>query len=159
MVNHKNNNYMTIQEAIVFFENIKDSSNNNYRIKIFKNFLYILESLQKREFSEKERLSIENKLESLDLESNKDADKKELNKILKSLTDYLKEEHSLVRKGHYTNIGVTMGSAFGVVLGVLIKERMERSIGIALGVVIGVTIGIVAGKILDAKVKTEGKEL
>ena len=150
---------MTIQEAIVFFENIKDSSNNNYRIKIFKNFLYILESLQKREFSEKERLSIENKLESLDLESNKDAYKKELNKILKSLTDYLKEEHSLVRKGHYTNIGVTMGSAFGVVLGVLIKERMERSIGIALGVVIGVTIGIVAGKILDAKVKTEGKEL
>ena len=159
MVNHKNNNYITIQEAIVFFENIKDSSNNNYRIKIFKNFLYILESLQKREFSEKERLSIENKLESIDLESNKDADKKELNKILKSLTDYLKEEHSLVRKGHYTNIGVTMGSAFGVVLGVLIKERMERSIGIALGVVIGVTIGIVAGKILDAKVKTEGKEL
>jgi len=150
---------MTIQEASIFFNNLKTKSNNNYRIKIYKNFLYILNSLQNKDLSKDEIQSIEIKFDILDLESHRESNQRELNKILKEFTDYLREKHSILKKGYYMNIGVSIGSVFGLIAGILIKERMDKSIGVALGIVIGVTIGIIIGKILDAKVKAEGKDI
>jgi len=147
---------MTLQEAYIFFENLKNETNKESEIKIYEKFLYIFNSLQSRELSKDELKSIESKLDILHLKSNTGNNKKHFNKILKEFKEYLKEKHSLISAGYYTNIGISLGTAFGVVLGVVFGTRFERSLGIALGISLGLLIGLFVGRRMDLQAKAAG---
>tara|TARA_R110002050_G_scaffold195536_1_gene330359 strand:+ start:35 stop:487 length:453 start_codon:yes stop_codon:yes gene_type:complete len=150
---------MTLQEAHIFFESLKNDTNKKSEIKIYEKFLYILNSLQSRELSKDELTSIESKLDSLHLKSNTGNNKKRFNKILKEFKEYLKEKHSLISAGYYTNIGVSTGASFGVVLGVVIGARFDRSLGLALGIGLGLLIGLFIGHRMDLQAKAAGTVL
>ena len=150
---------MTLQEAHIFFESLKNDTNKESEIKIYEKFLYILNSLQSRELSKDELTSIESKLDSLHLKSNTGNNKKRFNKILKEFKEYLKEKHSLISAGYYTNIGVSTGASFGVVLGVVIGARFDRSLGLALGIGLGLLIGLFIGHRMDLQAKAAGTVL
>jgi len=150
---------MTLKEAHNFFEGLKNETTKKAEIKVYEKFLHILSQLKIRAFSEEEIQSIETALDSLNLKSNPDNRKKYFKKALSTFEKYLKETFSLTSKGYYTELGVTLGSAFGVVLGVLIGERFEKSLGIALGISIGMFIGVIVGRHMDAQAKIAGKML
>ena len=150
---------MTIQETYNFIESLKNETTNNSEIKVYENFLKILTKLKGRAFSQGEIQSIETELGSFNLESNPENRKKYFNKLLKKFKDYLKERHSLISAGYYTNIGITTGAAFGIIAGVIIGERFEKSLGIALGIGIGMLIGLFTGRNKDSQAKASGKVL
>lgn len=150
---------MTIQEAFNFLEGLKNKTISKSEIKIYENFLNLLIKLKDREFSQGEIESIETKLDSLNLESNLGSRKKVFAKLLKEFKNYLKEKHSLISKGYYTNIGITYGAAFGIVAGVIIGERFEKSLGLALGIGIGMLIGLFVGRSKVAKVNIKNRML
>ena len=150
---------MTLQAAYDFFESLKIKTTKKSEIKVYEKFLHILSELKSREFSNDEVQSIESKLDSLNLESNLANNTKQLKKTLKEFEEYLKENHSLISMGYYTNIGVSTGAAFGVVLGVVFGARFERSLGLAVGISIGMLIGLFMGRYMDAKAKSENRIL
>ncbi len=148
---------MTLQGAYTFIESLKTETTKKSEIKVYEKFLYILNELKNREFSKEEIQSIEMQLESLNLKSNPDNRKKYFNKALKKFETYLNKTFSLTPKGHYTNMGIGLGSSFGIILGIVFLSSLERSLGIALGLCFGMLIGLVIGKSLDSKAKSEGK--
>lgn len=150
---------MTLQEAYTLYERLKSETTKKSEIKVYNNFLHIISKLEARDLSNDEIQSIERELENLRLESNLAKNSRKLNKILKEFKEYLKENHSLIVTGHYTNIGVSTGIAFGVVLGVIIGERSERPLGLAIGISIGMLIGMLIGLNLDSKAKSENRML
>jgi hypothetical protein len=150
---------MTLQEASNFFKSLKNETNKESEIKIYEKFLYIINALQTRELSRDEIKSIESELDSLNLESNTGNNKKHFNKILKQFKEYLKDKHSLISAGYYTNIGISFGTAFGVVLGVVFGASFERSLGLALGISLGMLIGLFIGRRMDLQAKTAGTVL
>jgi len=148
---------MTLQEAYSLFESLKKETTKKSEIKIYEKFLHILSELKNREFSIDEIQSIESELDSLNFEPNRSNNKRDLNKRLKAFKEYLKNKHSLITVGYYTNVGVSMGAAFGIVAGVVFGERFEKSLGLALGISIGMLIGAIIGRSMDAKAKSEGR--
>ncbi len=150
---------MKIQEAYNFIESLKNEITNTSEIKVYKNFLDILTKLKSKEFSKDEIQSIETELDSLTFESNPESKKIYFNKQLKEFKGYLKEKHSLISAGYYTNVGITTGAALGIVVGVIIGERFEKSLGIAVGIGIGMLIGFFVGRNKDSQAKAIGKVL
>lgn len=147
---------MTLQEATNFLESLKTKTNNKSEIRVYEKFLYIINALQSRELSKDEIKAIESELDSLNLESNTGNNKKHFNKILKQFKEYLKEKHSLISAGYYTNIGISTGTAFGVILGVVFGARFERSLGLAVGISVGMLIGLFVGHRMDSQAKAAG---
>ena len=150
---------MAIQETYNFIESLKIDTTEKSEIKVYEEFLHILSRLKIREFSKDEINSIEAELDNLNLEPNPENRKKHFNKLLKGLKDYLKEKHSLISAGYYTNIGITTGASFGIVAGIIIGERFEKSLGIALGIGFGMSIGLFVGRNRDSQAKATGKVL
>ena len=150
---------MTLQETYNVIEILKTEATNTSEIRAYKNFLDILTKLKGRDFSKDDIQSIETKLDSLILDSNPENRMKHFKKQLKIFKDYLKEKHSLVSEGYYTNIGVTTGAAFGIIAGIIIGERFEKSLGIAFGIGVGMLIGLFIGRNKDSQAKAAGKVL
>ena len=146
---------MKIQEALNFVESLKNETENTSEIKVYENFLDILAKLKGRAFSHLEVQSIETELDSLNSGSNSENRKKHFTKLLKEFKDYLKEKHSLIPAGYYTNMGITTGAGFGVIAGIIIGERFEKSLGIG----IGMLIGLIIWRSMDAKALGESNVL
>lgn len=150
---------MTLREANNFFESLKDNTFKKPEVIVYEELLHILSKLKTREFSKGEIKSIETELDRFNLETNFENRKKHYSKLLKGFKDYLKEKHSLVSEGHYTQFYITTGSALGIVAGIIIGERFEKSLGIALGIGIGMLIGLFVGRSMDAKAKSDNRIL
>ncbi len=150
---------MTLQETYNFIENLKIDTTEKSEIKVYEEFLHILSRLKIREFSKNEINSIETELNSLNLQSNPENQKKYYKKALSKFQKYLRDTFSLTSKGYYTKLGVQLGSSFGIVAGIIIGERFEKSLGIALGIGIGMLIGVFVGRSIDAKAKSENRVL
>ncbi|GGZ69587.1 hypothetical protein [Algibacter mikhailovii] len=150
---------MTLQEAHNFFKSIKTETTKTSEIKVYDKFLHILNELKNREFTTDEIQSIEVELKSLQFESNPENRKRFFKKALTKFENYLKDTFSLISKGHYTNLSVSLGILFGVVFGVLIGQRFEKSLGLSLGICLGMFIGAYIGRNKDAKAKAAGNIL
>ncbi|WP_033958896.1 DUF456 domain-containing protein [Psychroserpens jangbogonensis] len=150
---------MTIVNTYTFFEKLKNETHKKSEIKIYEKFLYILSELKIREFTVDKIQSIEAKLDNLNLKSNPENRKKHYSKGLKEFEDYLREKHSLISIGYYTNIGISTGAAFGTVLGVVLGMRFEKSLGLSVGISIGMLIGLFIGRNMDSKAKATGNIL
>lgn len=150
---------MTLQESITFFEGLKTNTTNKSEITIYEKFLHILSKLNTREFSKEEIGIIEAELANLNLVSNPTDRKKYFKKALITFETFIKDTFSLIIKGHYTNLGIGLGTTFGILFGIVVLSRWERSLGISLGLAFGMVIGLTIGKSMDAKAKTENRVL
>ena len=146
---------MTTDESMKFFEALKDKTTKKPELKVYDDFIQLLIKLNNRGLSATETIALESKLDELKLKSPDEYNKKHFRKVLNSFKEYLKKEFSLVSKGYYTAIGMSLGMCFGVAFGSLI----EKTIGTSSGLVIGMLIGIVIGRTMDAKAEKEGNVL
>jgi len=146
---------MTTDEAIKFFNKLRSQTTKKSELKIYDDFIQTLTRLSKRDFSIEDIISIETKLDALNLRLPLYNNKKHYTKALYNLKDYLNREFSLVSKGYYTAIGMSLGICPGVAFGTAI----EKSNGITSGTVVGLLIGLVIGRIMDTKAEKEGKVL
>ncbi len=146
---------MTLKNALNYFESLASEKRKKSEIKAQREFIQILNSLEDRNLSAAEIQSIEKELDNLNLESAANSSKKSLTQFKK----YLKDTFSLTRKGHYTNLGIALGSTFGVLFGVVVLSSFERSLGIAYGISFGMFIGLMIGSYMDSQVKIAGNML
>lgn len=147
---------MTLLEAIDHFENLLSETSKKSEIKVYNEYIQILRSLEKKNLSETEIQSIEEKLDALDLNSVVTNNKRFFNQALTQFKKYLKDTHSFTSKGYYTSIGVGLGASFGVLAGIVLLSNFERSLGISLGISLGLLIGLVIGRNMDLKAKVSG---
>ncbi|WP_339661235.1 hypothetical protein [Croceibacter atlanticus] len=143
---------MKLDEASAFFKNLIIESNNKTEIKIYKNFISIFTDLNNRDLSEEQLKSIEEKLDSLNFNENSNNRKKHFKQKLNLFVGYLKEKLSLISKGYYTAIGMSLGMSFGVAFGAAFKN-------VSYGLIFGMLIGMLIGIAKDSKAKKEGKVL
>lgn len=143
---------MKLDEASAFFKNLIIESNNKTEIKIYKNFISIFTDLNNRDLSEEQLKSIEEKLDSLNFNENSDNRKKHFKQKLNLFVGYLKEKLSLISKGYYSAIGMSLGMSFGVAFGAAFKN-------VSYGLIFGMLIGMLIGIAKDSKAKKEGKVL
>jgi len=146
---------MTTDEAIKFLNTLRSQTTKKSELKVYDDFIHTLNSLRKRDLSTEDLISIETKLDDFKLNSNNESKKKYYRKTHNSFKEYLKKEFSLVSKGYYTAIGMSLGMCFGVAFG----SAIQNAIGISSGLVLGMFIGLVIGRIMDTKAKKEGKVL
>jgi hypothetical protein len=143
---------MKLDEASAFFKNLIIESDTKTEIKIYKNFISIFTDLNNRDLSEEQLKSIEEKLDSLNFNENSDNRKKHFKQKLNLFVGYLKEKLSLISKGYYTAIGMSLGMSFGVAFGAAFKN-------VSYGLIFGMLIGMLIGIAKDSKAKKEGKVL
>ena len=143
---------MKLDEASAFFKNLIIESDNKTEIKIYKDFISIFTDLNNRDLSEEQLKSIEEKLDSLNFNENSDNRKKHFKQKLNLFVGYLKEKLSLISKGYYTAIGMSLGMSFGVAFGAAFKN-------VSYGLIFGMLIGMLIGIAKDSKAKKEGKVL
>ena len=146
---------MTIDEAIKFFSTLRSQTTKKSELKIYNDFIHTLTRLHKRVLSIEGITSIETKLDSLKLRANPNNKKRYYKKALHNLKEYLKVEFSLISKGYYTAIGMSLGMCFGVAIGTVI----EKSISTSSGLVFGMLIGICIGAFMDTNAEKEGNVL
>lgn len=150
-------NIMTIQESINLLKSLKEQSTKKSEIKIYEEFIHILNALDKRDLSNEDIASVEKKLQDLNLEANPKFRKRYFKKQLSNFKGFLNKSFSLTTKNYFLNYYVSMGMLFGVVIGVLIGERSDKSMGISLGISIGMMAGVLIGRSKDAKAMSEGR--
>lgn len=150
---------MTLQEATDFFESLKAKTTNKSEIKLYEQFLLLLEGLKKREFSPDEIQSLETELAGLNLASNPENRKKYFKKALYKFEKYLKDTFSLTSKGYYTKLYSGIGMLTGLLIAVVFLSGWERSLGITTGLIGGMLIGLILGRLTDARALSENRVL
>lgn len=143
---------MKLNKASAFFKNLIIESDNKSEIKIYERFISILTELDSRDLSEEQLKSIEEKLDSLNFNENSDNRKKHFKQQLNLFVGYLKKKLSLISKGYYTAIGMSLGMSFGVAFGAAFEN-------VSYGLIFGMVIGMIIGTAKDSKAKKEGKVL
>jgi len=146
---------MTIDEAKAFLTNLRNQTTKKSELKVYDDFIETLVKLDHRKLSQENIASIEAKLCELKLKSVVNKQKKHIKKVLFYFKDFLKNEFSIITKGYYTAIGMSVGMCIGLSIGTAI----ERTVGISFGLSIGMLIGIAAGRLLDMKAEKEDRVL
>ena len=150
-------NIMTIQEAISLLKSLTNQTTKRSEIKIYKEFIHILMSLEKRGLSNDEIESIEEKLKELNLESDTRFRRRYYKKRLHRFKEFMSESLSLVTKNYYENLYLILGMVFGMIFGIIIGEQSDKSMGLSLGICLGMFIGVLMGRSKDAKALSEGR--
>ena len=162
---------MNINEASKFFKNLVTETEVKSEVKVYEKFIAILSQLENKDLSEEQIRSIEDKLDTIDFEVNREDRKKYYNKKLAEFSNYLKKEFSLISDAYYMtmgmsigmSLGMSLGMTFGVVFGSISGSDSGTSNGLIYGMIFGMTIGMAIGLgigvSMDAKAKKEGKVL
>jgi hypothetical protein len=150
---------MTLKNAINFFESLEAETNRKSEIKVYREFIQIITSLQKKDLPENDIQSVETELDKINFKSNSVNRKKYYKKAINDFKKYLKDTFSLTTKGYYTTLYGGLGLVFGLLFGVAILSNLERSLGVSLGLIGGMVIGSLMGRSKDAQAKTSGKML
>lgn len=147
---------MTIKNAINLFNRLVSETAKKSEIRLYKDFIRVLSDLESRSFTQSEFQSVEAELDALALNNAKPNNKKYFHKALQRFKKYLKDTHSLITKGYYTNPGITLGATTGLLLGIIFLSGLERSIGISIGISIGALVGIIIAGYLESQAKASG---
>ena len=147
---------MTLKNAISHFNRLVIEASKKSEIKVYQDFIHILAALEKRNLTESEVQSIETELDALDLHSTSTNKKRHFRKALQQFKKYLKDTFSLITKGYYISLGITLGSLSGLLFGIVFLSSLERSLGISLGISFGTLIGLIIASNLDSQAKASG---
>ncbi len=154
---------MKIKATSVNFESLIIETDKKSEIRVYKMFIAVLSDLENKELSDKQIQSIENKLETLQLNESHENRKKYFNKKYSELLKFLKDEFSFVSEGYYTGIGMIFGMIFGnsigLTIGIIIGEGDGIAIGLSMGTGIGMVLGMLFGASKDAEAKKQGRVL
>jgi len=145
---------MTIIEATEFFKRLLKETTGKRELKVFKNFIEILSSLKSLDLSNDDLLLIQNEIEALNLKAYHENKRKHFSKKLNLFEKYLKEKFSLVPKGYYTAIGMSLGMCFGVAIGPVFGAS-----GTSFGLAIGMLIGLAIGRTKDMEAEKQNRAL
>lgn len=148
---------MTLKNALTYFNNLVSETGKKSEIKIYQEFIELINSLENRDLSASEIQSIERELEELDLPSGTSGDKKYFDKALQRFKKFLRGSFSLTTKGYYANTGIALGMLFGILFGIVFLSGMERSTGISMGIAFGMLIGLLIGRNRDAQAESSGR--
>ncbi|WP_421764798.1 hypothetical protein [Ekhidna sp.] len=149
---------MKLSEALDFFKDLIEKTNDKSESKVYQGFINILSNLKNRELTEQQLNSIELKLDSLDLLANSENRKKYLKRKLNEFTTYLNKEFSFITEGYYTGIGMVYGMMFGSGMGLVLGTAFGAGIGTAIGLSTGTGIGMVFGMMFGAAKDAEAKK-
>ena len=154
---------MKINDAAQLFRNRLSNTNKKDEIKVYERLIAVLEDLEQHHLSSMQIQTIEEKLTSLNLDSDSDKNGKFFNLQFNLFTDYLRTDLSLITEGYYTGIGIVFGILFGTGLGLTLETIVGGGLGISLGLSIGsglgIAFGIIFGSAKDAEAKKEGRVL
>lgn len=128
---------MELHKAINFFQDLLKNTERHSESKLYQRYIGILSSLKTIGLTEEQMLSIEEKLDTLNLKADAENQRRYLRRKLTELLKFLKEEFSLITEGYYKGNGLALGLAFGVAFGAVFNP----GVGIALGMVFGLSIG------------------
>jgi len=148
---------MSIKEALNYLDYLLSDSSRKSEIKVYQEFIEILNGVKQRDLSATEIQAIEAELQALELKSTEANKARYFKKALRRFIKFLKEEFSLTPKEYYTKLGIALGASFGVLVGIVFLSSLERSMGIALGISIGMLVGLLVGKTMDSQAKASGK--
>jgi len=143
---------MKINIASDFFKILITETEEKSEIKVYEKFIAILSDLKNRDLSQQQKQLIEEKLDSLNFNEKSNNRKKHFKQKLNLFIKFLKEKLSLISKGYYTAIGMSLGMSFGVAFGAAFEN-------VSYGLVFGMLIGLIIGATMDSKAKKEGKVL
>ncbi|MGB0369009.1 MAG: hypothetical protein ACPGD8_06360 [Flavobacteriales bacterium] len=146
---------MKLNAALNQFEALASNTNSKRERKVHDKFVGIFSDLINRDLTEEQILSIEEKVDELELQMAHSTSWWKLRRKLSSFTQHLQNELSLVTAEYYTALGLT----FGVALGVALAPMLERLFGISISMGIGMLIGLIVGQYLDAKAAKENRVL
>ena len=150
---------MDINEATDFLKSLLNETDKKSEIKIYEDFIVVLDTLRNRNLKEEELQSIENQLNNLKLKENSVRKKKHFSQKLSVFKTYFKKEFSFITKGYYSTLGIALGPGFGMVLGIILLSSLERSVGMVYGMIGGLILGQIIGSTLDAKAEKENRVL
>ncbi|MCK0191462.1 hypothetical protein [Arenibacter sp. F20364] len=150
---------MTLKNALQVFESLVSKTNKKSEIKVYQEFIQIINSLEQRNLSAAEIAAIQAKLTAFNLESDPKNRIKFFKKALGQFKKYLKDYLSLTSKGYYSSLGIGLGMNLGILFGIVILSGLERSLGISLGISLGMIFGLIIGQSMDAKATREDKVL
>ncbi len=107
---------MKIDEALLIFYKLNDTTKNKAESGIYHKFIEILLDLQQRDFTSNQKKDLETKLLSLDLKKELYPSKKDLNKKLTSFEYFLKNKFSIISKNYYVHVGMALWMFSSVIL-------------------------------------------
>lgn len=148
---------MTLVETHKYLEKLIATTNSKAESTIYKEFIQVIMGLEKMTFSEIERQSIEQKLDTLNLKINPRNKKRHFSKALKHFKGYLKAHYNLTTRGYYTTIAVGLSSLLGGIVGILLFLAFDSPWGIQTGLFLGLLIGFLVGGNMDSHAKDTGK--
>lgn len=147
---------MKINIAIDLFEGLKNRTNIKSEIKIFTKFQKLLTSIKNKGLEDIQLTAIEEKLDTLELNTNPGKPRRFFRKKFNVLVLFLQKEFSYVMPDYYKGIYMALGMCFGVAIGASIGSSFDQSNGTALGLIIGMAIGIVIGQAKDKEAERNG---
>jgi hypothetical protein len=128
---------MNFLDATNTFEQLKKTAGSKSEVKVYDTFIAILLDLKNKDLTDVQVISIENYIDTLNLQSVPEDKKKYFRRKLSDFKSYLKSEYSLVPKDYYSEIGVGLGLTFGVVFGTIFNMAVGISMGLVFGIVLG----------------------
>lgn len=147
---------MKIDIAIDLFEGLKTRTDKKSEIKIYTKFQKLLISIKNKRLEDSELTTIEEKLDTFDLDSIPQNPRRFFRKKFNALVSFLQKEFSYVQEGYYKGLYMALGMTFGVAIGASIGVSSGQANGTALGLVLGMTLGIVLGQAKDKQAEKNG---
>lgn len=150
---------MTLQDASLYFKSLITTQTKEREQKIYKQFIKLLFALEQHNLSDKEVLRIEQQLDALQLITSPKNKKRFFNLKLQKFKSYLRNQHGLVNKDHYSSTGLAMGMSFGMLAGLIFGDSLGFDNGLVVGMIFGMALGIIIGKNKDAEAARQNRVL
>lgn len=146
---------MTIQEAYLLFKGLHERTTKKAELKTYSVFMAILFDLKNRDFTKKERDTIEKELSFLMPNNNDQQNGRHYRKQLNHFKRFLKTNFLFITKDYYAIIGMSLGMCFGTLIDISLNESM----GVSSGLAIGIFLGILIGRNIDIQAEKENRVL
>ncbi len=150
---------MQLKIALDFFNSLRSDTEDKKALKLYDQYILILEDLVNRELTATQIQVIEQELEKLPMDVALADRKASLKKYLATFQKFLNQKIALVMKGHYSNAFGGGGLLFGMILGLFFNVFLQTQFGLIAGTVGGLFIGWMIGSSLDKEAIGQGRVL
>ena len=151
---------MNLTLKIEELQQLKSNSNDAGHRKYLDRIIDLLNEVESKELSARQRSGIEKNAESLFAEVET---KKQAKKSLNRFREFLAKEYSFIPANYFTSLGIGLGLLFGNALGISLGTAIDMESGLALGIGIGsgmgLTAGILIGRYLDQQRQSNNQVL
>ena len=144
-----------LKATIVFLKKKLSQAEKKSEITTFERFIEVLENLEDKELSSKQRDKIEAYLAYLKLDEIPDFNNDMFKQKLKKFKSFLSQKMRFVPRNYFLFLAVIFAGPF--VIGFTIQPKVDFNI--KLGVITAVVLVMFLGNLLDRKIKRENRDL